>query len=194
MSKEKRVAVAVLAAGSSKRFGTADKLSADFRGKMLGLHVAQAIPRKQFANAWVITARKDHPCADEWTELGYEIRQNMRASEGLGSSVALAASLATYARADALMVALADMPLIKSSHFASLAEAIYEGGHGTIAVSAAGDKRLPPAIFGHSHFARLSALDGEFGARDILEQGQVVDCPADWLADIDTPEALSALG
>lgn len=193
MAENTRVAVAILAAGSSQRFGGEDKLAADFYGTMLGLHAANAIPRAAFSKAWIIASRAQHPCAADWKQMGFELRENPRAKAGMGTSVALAASFAMQAEVDVLMIALADMPLVPRRHFAGLVEAAVRGASGQIAVSARGSTRMPPAIFGSDHFERLAGLDGESGARDLLAQGEVIDCPAEWLTDIDTPEALAAL-
>ena len=106
----------------------------------------------------------------------------------MGSSVAKAATLATNAECDALLIALADMPLVPSEHYHALVDAMHRGHE--IVVSARGAVRMPPALFSHGHFAALSELDGDKGARELLAQGQVVECPPEWLIDIDTPEAL----
>lgn len=193
MSERKRLAVAVLAAGASQRFGEHDKLNADFRGEKLGLHAASSIPRDRFANAWVISAKTAHPCAPHWRDMGYDVRANMRSGEGMGTSVALAASLATLARADALLIALADMPLVPESHFAELADRALSGGDDFIGTSAIEDTRLPPAVFGSEYFADLAKLTGGQGGHAILSEGAVIDCPDDWLVDIDTPETLALL-
>ena len=191
--KSKSLAVALLAAGASRRFGDADKLAAPFRGTMLGLFTARAIPREAFAKALVIAPGLDHPCTAGWEEAGYAVHANPRAHEGMGTSVALAARLAQAAEVDALLIALADMPLVPSEHYSALARAAGESGPDAIVVSSDGAARMPPAIFGAEHFGRLTGLEGDMGARAILSQGSILDCPPAWLADIDTPEALAAL-
>ncbi|MFL0355828.1 nucleotidyltransferase family protein [Erythrobacter sp. GH1-10] len=190
MARSARLAVAVLAAGSSRRFGVEDKLAAQFRGKMLGLHATDAIPCDLFRHRWVIVATEDHPCAKGWRAAGFEIEPNSRAEEGMGTSVALAASLAIGAGADALLIALADMPLVPQSHFTALANRSTPGG---VAVSSDGSARMPPAIFGAKHLPHLARLGGDIGARAILSEGEAIECPPEWLVDIDTPEALAAL-
>ncbi|MCK0127678.1 NTP transferase domain-containing protein [Erythrobacter sp. F6033] len=193
MPEQKRLAVAVLAAGASRRFGEADKLSAEFRGEKLGLHAARAIPRHLFQNAWVICAQTEHPCAAEWRAMGFDIRANPKANEGMGTSVALAASLAAFTKADALMIVLADMPFVPESHLEKLVKRALADGPDHIGTSANKDACLPPAIFGSDHFARLAQLAVDKGAREILSRGAVVECPPDWLRDIDTSGGLAAL-
>ena len=192
MAESKRLAVAVLAAGASRRFGTKDKLAAEFRGRMLGLHATHAIPRETFEHAWVIASDVDHPCADGWRSAGFELQANPRAAEGMGTSVALAAKLAKEAETDGLLIALADMPLVPARHFAALVQYALAKGPGHLAVSSKSGVRTPPAIFGSDRFDRLERLGGDAGARHILAEGKTISCPPEWLIDIDTPEALAA--
>ena len=105
----------------------------------------------------------------------------------MGTSVAMAARLAIEAQADALMIALADMPLVPPAHFRALAA---QAGRSAICVSRTGETRMPPAIFGADHFERFASLGGDKGARGILAEGTAIDCPSEWLRDVDTPEDL----
>jgi CTP:molybdopterin cytidylyltransferase MocA len=157
---------------------------------MLGSHVPRAIPRVRFDTAWIISACRRHPCEDGWRDAGYDIAINPDAAQGMGTSVALAARLATEAGLDAVMIALADMPLVPAAHFTALIEAIC--GTNEVVVSSDGETRLPPAIFGSDHFAMLAGLAGDTGARAILGEGKAIRCPSQSLVDIDTPEALAA--
>lgn len=192
MAKRQRLGVALLAAGSSRRFGSADKLAQPFRGRLLGEHAARAIPIERFKSAWVITSIGGHPCEPGWIDAGFEPVINPKAHEGLSASVVMAAELAEANRCDALLIALADMPLVSTGHFSALAN-LSTHGH-DIFVSAWGDARMPPAIFGKDHFVTLSESEGDTGARDLLAAGTPVVCPPDWLIDIDTPEALQKYG
>lgn len=191
MAESRRLGVALLAAGASRRFGESDKLAAMFRGQPLGEHAVRAIPVDCCENAWVVTSALGHPCEPAWRALGFEPVPNADADEGMGTSVALAARIAKRESLDALLIALADMPLVPAEHFSALFDEATSPD--SIAVSAKGGARMPPAVFGSAHFAALAQLGGDTGARALLNRGRVVGCPADWLADIDTPEALESL-
>ncbi|MEE4201963.1 nucleotidyltransferase family protein [Erythrobacter sp.] len=191
MSAGPRIGAALLAAGSSQRFGAADKLAAPFRGDKLGLHTARALPVGMFAEALVIVAAPGHPCEAGWRALGLEPVINPNAAQGMGTSVALAARRALGSELDGLLVALADMPLVPRAHFGALLE--NWNGPSTLATSAKGEARLPPALFGSEHLRALSGLEGDRGARGLLMQGRVVDCPPEWLVDIDRAQDLVAL-
>lgn len=120
--------------------------------------------------------------------LGFEPVINPDASEGMGTSVALAAQLTERTGLDALLIVLADMPLVPTEHFAALIAAVPDARG--IAVSFDGTTRVPPAVFGAEHFATLAALGGDKGARELLGQGKAITCPPEWLTDIDRPEDL----
>lgn len=185
--------MAVLAAGASRRFGDADKLAQPFRGKPLGRHVCDNAPVDRIAPAcaYVIASSLDHPCAPAWREAGFGVALNPRCKEGMGTSVAEAASLALRAQCDGLLIALADMPLVPRAHFAALVDAASEPGD--LVCSGAGGARMPPALFGADRIAALTSLSGDTGARALLAEARAIACPPEWLEDIDTPEALARL-
>lgn len=188
---ELRIAVAVLAAGQSRRFGAEDKLAASLGDTLLGEAAARTLGGLAFAHRWVIAASADHPCAPAWSAAGFALAVNDQATAGMGTSLALAARLAIEASADALLVALADMPLVPADHFAALlARAAALGPEAMVASEAAG-VRSPPAVFGRNHLAELAKAGGDRGARHLLGQAEPLTCPADWLADVDDPAALA---
>lgn len=187
---KRRVFMAVLAAGSSRRFGQKDKLVQPFRGKRLAEHICEAAPMDRLApgGAIVLASRADHPCRAAWEKAGFQIALNARADRGMGTSVALAAGLARQTKSDALLIALADMPLVPASHLAALIGACQT--HGDSVCSFDGQRRTPPAIFGRDHFSSLATLHEDVGARALLQRARTIECPPEWLIDIDTPEAL----
>lgn len=192
MAESKRLAVAVLAAGASRRFGDSDKLLANFNGRPLGEHAVAAIPTELFSERWVIAPSQHHPCAEFWAAAGFEVIPNSRSSRGMGTSVALAAYHAMHGECDGLLIALADMPCVPTGHFTALVEAM--NGPSDIIASSIGRHGLPPAIFGKEHLERLSRARGDEGARAWLGDGRVIACPHDWLIDIDTQDALERHG
>ncbi len=145
---DRNIAIAVLAAGASRRFGEGDKLTAMFRGRMLGEAVCASVPQGCFDRRWVIASAQHHPCAAAWHAHGFDIAINPDASVGMGTSVALAARIALEVDCDALVIALADMPLVPPEHFTALTARIAAASADAIIVSQAGGKRMPPAAFG----------------------------------------------
>ncbi|QYJ07598.1 nucleotidyltransferase family protein [Qipengyuania flava] len=193
MAERPRVAIALLAAGRSQRFGAQDKLAAELGGKPLGLYAAHTLARCEAESRWVIASSADHPCAEGWRAAGFDIAVNPRASEGMGTSVALAAELAKREGADSLLVALADMPLVPLAHFRAVLDAA-DGvaGHGVVA-SSSGAVPMPPACFNRARFDELMQLEGDKGARSLLQDARLITCPAEYLADVDDPTTLADL-
>ena len=59
-------------------------------------------------------------------------------------------------------------------------------------------RRGNPVLWGRAHFADIAELTGDTGARGLLERSvpdvQAVELDDAIFVDVDTPEALSALG
>lgn len=192
MAEASGIAVAVLAAGQSRRFRGGDKLAAPLRGLPLGLHVCRALAPLAFDNRWVIAARPDHACAKGWEDHGFQIAVNRDALSGMGSSVALAAKLALAANADALMIVLADMPLVPVRHYQNLIQAAQPAGPAAMVATAKAGTAMPPVVFGQNHFGTLRGASGDVGARPLLRQALLVACLPALLLDIDDVTDLSA--
>jgi molybdenum cofactor cytidylyltransferase len=93
--------------------------------------------------------------------------------------------------ADGWLIALADMPFVAPDTMETLAHAI---GHGAdIAAPVYRGQRGNPVAFSREHLPRLLRLEGDRGARGLLQEFPVrevrVDDPG-ILRDIDTPEDL----
>ncbi|MFC4293233.1 NTP transferase domain-containing protein [Sphingorhabdus arenilitoris] len=185
-----QLVLAILAAGASQRFGQADKLTADLRGKMLGHHVTDNLSGLDFMRRVIIASAPDHECTAGWQRAGFEIAVNGEAQSGLGTSAALAACIARGAGAAGLIICLADMPFITVQHIERLAES-WDGSDGAMVASDSGQAASPPALFGAGHFDMLSRLTGDSGARSLLPGAQLVSFESAALTDIDRPEDLA---
>ena len=115
---------------------------------------------------------------------------NEKAEEGLGTSVALAAKLARAASADALLICLADMPLVPTSHLERLVDAFNQSNENIAIASYDGQTASPPAIFGKQHYPALASLNGEGGARELLTAAQKIPIRPALLMDVDTGSQL----
>lgn len=107
------------------------------------------------------------------------------AERGMGASLA-AGIRATY-EAEGWIVALADMPWIAPATIEQIARRI-DGGASIVAPVYRG-RRGHPVGFGAMHRDKLSSLDGDIGARALLEVADVTTIDvedAGVLADIDT--------
>ncbi|QTD55092.1 nucleotidyltransferase family protein [Parasphingorhabdus cellanae] len=188
---DNEIMLAVLAAGQSRRFGDQDKLTALLHGRMLGLHAADTLTRIAFDRRTIIASDPGHPCAIGWRAMGYDIILNEHAAEGQSASVRCAAQHAMKYGASALYVCLADMPYIVHQHIQKLSRAFDDHDHQKIIASGEGDKAMPPAIFPSSEFGTLQDLQGDHGARKLLQTAYRVAAPDGSLLDIDTPQILA---
>jgi CTP:molybdopterin cytidylyltransferase MocA len=175
------LAIALLAAGGATRFG-GGKLDADCAGKPLGrwaLEAALATPHERLA---VIVGDTAPGFAS-----GCELLVNERAGEGLGTSAALAARWAKGS--DALLMLLADMPLVSTETLQKLAE-----GGGPAAVAYPGGRPGAPTCFPSALFPALEALTGDLGAAQVLRgltDVTLIATGPNELRDVDRPEDLA---
>ncbi|MEM1262172.1 MAG: nucleotidyltransferase family protein [Pseudomonadota bacterium] len=183
----KPVLGAVLAAGESVRFGS-PKQALTIDGDTL---LARAVKRLTAATGEaplvVIGARAD--AAQEWLDgLACVLAVNPRWRDGMGTSLALAASLVP-SRVAGLLVTVADMPDISVNHYRGLIEAFQTSP--TTAVAAAYPNGVGvPAIIPAADCPELAKHDGQSGARQWLRRcgAQAVVELGDAARDIDTPQ------
>jgi molybdenum cofactor cytidylyltransferase len=187
MLRAEDTALVLLAAGRSRRFGDADKLSERFLGQPLALHVVTALEAAPFCCRIAVVSRTSLDFAAH----GYTVVENPDAEDGQGGSVRLGVQAAMEQGASAVLIALADMPRVTAAQIYRLLDTA-EGPDAVIA-SSNGVYPTPPALFGASHFPQLLRCSGDEGARALVRSGHHVIARADELIDIDTPADLAAL-
>ena len=180
------IAVAILAAGRSQRFG-ANKLLADLDGMPLGLRAAHMLSRLGFGWQYAIC---DAALAPSFRQAGFDTTINDDPAAGLSRSLHLAVNKARQTKARALLICLADMPFVTPDHIAALI-AEMECTNGIVA-STDGTKSMPPALFARDHWPALLRTSGDAGARSLLSEARLVTAPAAILIDIDTTADLAA--
>lgn len=171
------IALVLLAAGRGSRFGGA-KLAALLGGRPLAHHVAESVSALPFV-------RRIAVCSPMTPDLpGFERVLIDPPDAPLSRSIAT--GIASVPDAQAVLFALADMPLVPASHFARL---IAEFDGNRIATQV-GPLTMVPAIFGTSHFPALQSLQGDRGAGALLRNAPSIDLAKDLALDIDRPEDL----
>lgn len=182
MTGPRRVVSVVLAAGKSSRF-PGDKLLQPFRGKPLAAHVADTLAEDSFAIAIVPPAHPER--AELFSSRGFAVVENPHAEHGMGTSLARAASVALTLdiEADAMLVCLADMPLVTRAHL----DALLAVDADVVATEANG-VRSPPIVFARSVFPELMKLTGDTGPRHLLKSAATVQADPAIVRDFDTPE------
>jgi molybdenum cofactor cytidylyltransferase len=189
-----RVAVILLAAGAARRMRGRDKLLEPVAdGRAILRAVTEAALASQAEAVAVVLPPEAEARRAALEGLGAEVVEAADAAEGMAAS--LRAGLRAVAeRADAVVVALADMPEVGAGEIDRLIAAFDPGEGREIcrAVSAAGEPGHP-VLFGRRFFETLAGLTGDRGAREVLRESAefVTDVPTKGRAavvDLDTPE------
>lgn len=187
----------LLAAGYARRFGSNKLLHPLPPGSAnAGLPIALAAARN-FVEALPESIAVIRPRAQKLGKMLREAGCNTvvckNAAEGMG--VSLAEGVRAAADAHGWVVALADMPYLRSETVRIVAKGLSEGA--AIAAPAYRGERGHPVGFARRFKDELSALRGDAGARDILKAHPdwitlyEVDDPG-VLRDIDEPSDLEA--
>ncbi|UYY57832.1 nucleotidyltransferase family protein [Sphingomonas sp. S2-65] len=187
MLTPERTALLLLAAGRSQRFGTLDKLAMPYLGKPLALHAVTALMDLPFLMRVAVVAGTKV----DFTAFGYKAVHNSAPDLGQSQSLSHGVAVARNAGADAVLVVLADMPLVSAGHVRRLFATA--AGTDAIVASSDGTKSSPPALFGQGWFEVLMDLKGDQGARDLVRRGRQVVTSSTELVDVDTPEDLERL-
>ena len=181
----------LLAAGRGSRFG-GNKLEAMLGDTMLGLHAARTLVGTGCGHLFAVHNPAHAALAAALIGEEFTLIDNQNADAGLSHSLALAAKAALTTDASALLICLADMPLVTGDHLSSLLAA-HRAHPDWIIASQADGTRSPPAIFPRAMWGMLASLDGDAGARGLLKDALCVNAPAPLLVDVDTPAALAAI-
>lgn len=178
----------LLAAGRSRRFGEgSSKLDQNLFGQPLGLYAALRLAEVPFKDRLAVVGDLHL----DYAAHGLRVSHNERREEGMATSLAIGVRHAQELGAQAVLIALADMPCITAAHVRRLFDASED--EATVVASSDGAALKPPALFGRGQFDRLLTLVGDGGARDLLKSArQVAASPAE-LVDVDTPEELARL-
>ena len=187
------IAGLLLAAGRSTRFG-GDKLLAMLHDRPVLAWSASALAAD--VDALVLVVPLDS--AARIAALGgipAVVVAHAARDDGLASSIR-AGIAALPADVEAVVIALADQPLVAHGVVRRLCRRWHDGG--VIAVAPRyRDGRGHPVLFGRAAFAALAALEGDTGARSLLDSlgddVALVDVDAPRPVDVDTPDALRAL-
>jgi CTP:molybdopterin cytidylyltransferase MocA len=195
-SSSPRCGLVILAAGASRRMGSPKQLI-EIDGRPL---LVRAIEAALAAPVWPVVVVLGANAVAIRPVIGHLpvlVIENPAWSEGMASSIREGvATLRQFSRTlDAAVLALCDQPGFSAATVESLLAAHRATTRGIVAARYAG--RLgAPALFAREHFAALTALTGEEGARDLLnaDPARVAAVELPELArDLDTPADLEGL-
>lgn len=197
MTGSPRVDALVLAAGSSRRMGSENKLVAPVDGKPMLQHVLEAVRRSRISELIVVTGHDAGAVRSLASGLADRVILNPRHLEGLSTSM-IAGLDALSDEAEAVLVCLGDMPRLTHQHLDRLIAAFDTVAGREICVPVHGGERGNPVLWGRRFFYEMRQVTGDRGARMLMETHPeaLVEVEMDddaVLRDVDTPEALAAL-
>ena len=192
------VAALVLAAGRSTRMGPVNKLLAPFGGRAMVRHVAGQLAGSSVRPVVVVTGHEAERVREALDGAGVSFVHNPAYREGLSGSIRAGLS-ALPDSAEAALVCLGDMPLVTSGHVERLVAAFDPDEGREICVPVFEGKRGNPVLFARRFFAEMAAVRGDTGARHLIGRYEAGVCEVAMddrsvLVDVDSPEALRALG
>lgn len=181
----------VLAGGASRRMGEPKLLLPAPRGNLLQQTVHQALEAGNVRVA--VIAAEGGPLRREQAEgLTVEWLTTAQADRGLGASLAAGVrQLEERHLPAAIQILLGDQPETSPEAVRQTAEGFAQTGAG-IVQTRYDDRPAHPVLFAAQLFPELMALDGDAGAKELLQQykDQILEVkiPGPAPRDIDTPE------
>ncbi|MEQ1952518.1 molybdopterin-binding/glycosyltransferase family 2 protein [Mesorhizobium sp. CN2-181] len=187
----------VLAAGRSTRMGGPNKLLARFGGEPLIRKVAETALASKARTVTVVTGHQAERIRAALGGLDLRFTDNRDFASGLASSLHAGIASLPSSAAGALIV-LGDMPEVSALDLDRLvASFVASGGQQVVRASHDG-KRGNPVILPRSVFAGVLRLEGDVGARQIIESGLAgvidVEIGQGAFVDVDTAEAMAEAG
>ena len=187
------IAGLLLAAGRSTRYG-GDKLLAMLAGQPV-LHWSATAIAAEVDVLFVVVPPGSPGRRSALADIVTTIVEHADRDDGMASMIA-AGVRALPREVDAVVIALADQPLVSSEVVSRLC-ARWRAGGASAVVPRYEDGPGNPVLFGRDTFDRLRRLTGDGGARGVLDSlGDAVAMePVQGTipADVDTPDALAAL-
>jgi len=187
------VAVAVLAAGRGVRLGgNVPKPLLELGGRPLLAHALAAATASEWASI-VCVVSDDRVAAA--VPAGVEVVRNDAPERGIASSLhAALRALEPRPEIDAVIIGLADQPLVGPDAYRRIAAA-YERG-APLAFATYGGARGNPVLIARSLWSEALGLSGDEGGRILARRHEAAEVPCDGTGeptDVDTPEDLAAL-
>lgn len=192
--------IVVLAAGRASRMGEGGpyKLLAEFEGEALVRRVVRQAVEADCGPVFVVTGHRSSDIATALAGLDVQLVNNPAYATGMASSLRAGLLAAEAAGLPAIMVLLADMPNVATDDIKLMAKTLRKADAPAIIRAVADGQRGNPVILPAHTFEALKALEGDIGARAVIESAGIpvidVEIGAAARLDVDTPEAVIAAG
>lgn len=187
----------LLAAGTSSRYGDENKLLVALDGEPLVRRAAATLVESDVDGVTVVVGHEAEAVREALADLDVAVAANPDYAAGQSTSVRRGVRDARERGADAVLIALGDMPNVAPASVDLVVEA-YERGVADVVAAGYDGRRGNPVLFDTRHFDDLVGVDGDAGGRHLLRESESavavetgdpgvlrdVDRPGD-LADVD---------
>ncbi len=184
------IKILLLAAGKSVRMGTPKQLLPVAENTLIELAIKTAI-KSRIAGVYCVLGANFNKIQAKINDYPVEVIENKDWENGLGKSIAVgsAAILKKESQTEGIFILLADQPWVDNVYLEKMIST-FEDRPDVIIASDYGGFYGVPAIFPKEYFNQLKELDGDNGAKELLNSRKLpivaVKSP-EKLDDIDTP-------
>ena len=183
MEKSNNLAVLILAAGSSSRLGESKQLLKIKNETLIEIALKNAL--KISSNVIVVLGHNSDKIKEKIKDFPIKIEINPNHKEGMGTSISY--GISKIEKSNKVLIMLSDQPLIPLSHYSKLIKKSEENEE-LIVCSKYQNKFAVPSIFPNKYYLNLKQLEGDRGARKILEENPLdfITLDDEYSIDIDT--------
>ena len=186
-----KIGLIILAAGSATRMGRPKQLLS-YQGRSLILHAVEVALESLCQPIIVVLGAYAEQIKPELMLRAVQVVENSQWQEGMSSSIRAGISmlLKTNSKLDAVIISLADRPLVSPQIFNQLIQS-YQETQKVIIASKYNETTGVPALFSNALFPELMQLEGDKGAKALIQKyidtGLILLIP-EAAIDIDTPD------
>lgn len=189
-----RIGAVLLAAGSSRRMGTSNKLLLPVAGQPLARRALEPLLRLKLDPIIVVVGHDAARVREAFDGTAVTIVENPDHAEGMSATLRAGIDALNH-KVDAALVCLGDMPDLMPEHLARIIAAYGDGATPRICVPMYQGKQGNPVLWSRDFFGAIRLLQGDHGAKRLLAAyaEAVIEVPVDSpavLRDIDTPKDL----
>ncbi|MFQ5640357.1 MAG: NTP transferase domain-containing protein [bacterium] len=188
MNPDPYISAIVLAAGCSSRMGNTDKLFLRINGTSILRMSVENVLNAHVDEVVVVTGESTLQVQQELKQLDAHVIENQNARYGMSASLVTGIA-SVNPKSEAALIVLADQPNLKPRSLNELIDAYLSSGK-RISASRYQGILGTPALFDRTLYPELSNLEGDVGARSIINKfsGETtpVEIPEAESLDIDT--------
>ncbi|WP_298754733.1 nucleotidyltransferase family protein [uncultured Psychroserpens sp.] len=183
-----KIAILILAAGSSNRMGTAKQLLTIGHTTLIGKSIETAL-QSNANEVFCVLGANAETIRKSINSYKANVIINTNYNNGLSSSIIAGLDHIENLNFDAVLITLADQPRIDVNYLNVLIDS-FNQNPSKISASDYQDNSGVPAIFPKTYFKQLKRLEGDKGAKNVLNSNNqnVIKVNCNTLLDIDTQQ------